>query len=184
LVDEKAKVAAPTPELLARLQDYQRWLLHACAASPLPWEEEDRDSMLSPTKHRGLSLTHQLLAVIVLRQRGRLDRNVDALIDTLCERIGAEETWRLCVNDLYIQRVASLLMAGRPDLVKPRWVERILVWQQEDGGWKYVGYSWSPALEFDLRGQRPNAHTTVQGVWLLYMLKYRYPQWIANNCGY
>ena len=104
-------------------------------------------------------------------------------MDTLCERVAAEAFWDFRVTDLYLQRVAFLLAAGRPDLVRPRWVERILSWQQEDGGWKSSWYScWGPGVFASRWGlQVPNAHTTVQGVWLFYMLKYRYPQWIVDN---
>jgi hypothetical protein len=146
-------------------------------------EDEDRASMLSPSRHRRGSLTHQLFALCILRQRGRSDENLDSLVNTLCERVAAEAFWGFRVTDLYLQRVAFLLAAGRPDLVKPRWVERILAWQQENGGWKASWYScWGPGVfAFRWGPQVPNAHTTAQGVWLLYMLKYRYPQWIVEN---
>ena len=181
LVDEKSEFVLPSRKVLARLDDYQRWLLHACGPSHFPLQKDDRASMLSPTEHHGLSLTHQLFAICVLRQRRILDKDSDALVDTLCERVAAEAVWALRVTDLYIQRVAVLLMAGRPDLVKRKWVERILAWQQENGGWKYTSYSWSPRLEIDLRHPEPNAHTTIQGVWVAHMLKYRYRQWSEKN---
>jgi hypothetical protein len=183
LLDEKAPFLPPRPDTLAGMDDYQRWFLHACAQSEFPLEDEDRASMLSPTMHRRGSLTHQLLALCILRQRGRSGENLDGLVDTLCERVAAEAVWDFRVTDLYLQRVAFLLAAGRPDLVRPRWVERILAWQQENGGWKGSWYScWGPGVfAFRWGPQVPNAHTTVQGVWLLYMLEYRYPRWIVEN---
>jgi hypothetical protein len=182
LIDEKATFLPPRPDDLAGLDDYKRWILHACAAAEFPLEEGDRASMLSPTLHRRGSLTHQLFTLCILRQRGRSDKNLDGLVDTLCERVAAEAVWDFRVTDLYLQRVAFLLAAGRPNLVKSRWVERILAGQQEDGGWKGSWYNWGPGVfVFRMTPQVPNAHTTVQGVWLLYMLKYRYPQWIEEN---
>lgn len=183
MVEEKAPFIGPSAAQLTRMDDYQRWFLHACAPAEFALKEEDRASMLSPTMHRRGSLTHQLFALTILRQRGLSHEKVDGLIDTLSERIATEAAWDFRVTDLYLQRVAFLLAAGRHDLVKARWVERILAWQQENGGWKASWYSfWGPGVSaFRLGPQAPNAHTTVQGVWLLYMLKYRCPEWIKAN---
>jgi hypothetical protein len=182
MIDEKAEFVSPGPRELALMQDYQRWLCHACAPSQFPLEEDDRAAMLSPTMHCRGSLTHQLFALCILRQRGSADENLDALIDTLCERVAAAAAWDFRVTDMYIQRAAFLAAAGRPDLIKRRWIERILAWQQENGGWKWSWHGWGSRIgEFHSWSQVPNAHTTVQGVWLLYLLKYRYPQWIEEN---
>jgi hypothetical protein len=34
---------------------------------------------------------------------------------------------------------------------------------------------------FSISGKVPNSDTTVQGAWILFMLKYRYPDWIELN---
>ena len=47
-----------------------------------------------------------------------------------------------------------LLAAGRPDLVKRRWVERVLAKQEHDGGWIESWYGWGPRL-FEVRLQKP-----------------------------
>src|SRR5262249_20223351 len=66
LIDEKASFLPPRPETLAGMDDYQHWLLHACAPSEFLLEDEDRASMLSPSRHRLGSLTHQLFALSLL----------------------------------------------------------------------------------------------------------------------
>jgi hypothetical protein len=107
---------------------------------------------------------------------------VTALINHLCEKIAVEEHWDVRVTDLYLQRMAFILAAGRPDLIKRRWVERALASQQSDGGWISSWHGWGPGLfAFTIRRGFANSHTTVQGVWVLSMLKYRYPEWIHRN---
>jgi hypothetical protein len=86
------------------------------------------------------------------------------------------------VSDLYLQRIAFLLAAGRPDLVKPRWVERALAAQQGDGGWLYSWHGWGPHMfSYTFSRAHSRAHSTAQGMWLTTMLKYRYPEWIDKN---
>jgi hypothetical protein len=78
--------------------------------------------------------------------------------------------------------IAFLLAAGQQDLVKRRWVERALDAQQSDGGWSYSWYGWQPKpYRFRFVQESSTSHPTAQGMWLVYMLKYRYPQWIEKN---
>jgi hypothetical protein len=77
--------------------------------------------------------------------------------------------------------MAFVLAAGRPDLIRRRWVERAIASQHADGGWIASWYGWGPGLfAFSHRPMVPNSHTTVQGVWALSMLKYRYPDWLRR----
>ena len=74
-----------------------------------------------------------------------------------------------------------LLAAGHPELVKKRWMERLLDRQNPDGSWNYCWYGWCRGIfEFSLT-QEDQEHTTVQAAWALYQLKYRYPDWIDQN---
>jgi hypothetical protein len=83
-----------------------------------------------------------------------------------------------------MQRMAFVLAAGRPDLIRRRWVERAIAKQHADGGWISSWYGWGPGLfVFRLSPKVPNSHTTVQGVWTLYMLKYRYPEWLRRHAS-
>jgi hypothetical protein len=138
--------------------------------------------MLSPDKYVWGSRTHQLLSLILYRDRGHHSPDINHLIDHLCEGVAREEEWDIRVTDLYVQRVAFLLAAGRPDLVKRRWVERILADQKPDGGWVPSWYGWGPDLfKFQFSTDETLPHTSIQGVWALYMIKYRYPGWIEQN---
>jgi hypothetical protein len=182
LTDPGAEVRGLTLSELAALDDYQHWILYAIAPAQSPLSEQDRAAMFAADKHRRGSLTHQLYAVLLYRKRAGPSAELDALVDRLCERIAAEAVWDFRVTDLYLQRVAFLLAAGRVDLVKRRWVERVISNQEVDGGWVASWYGMGPrTLEFSLRGKRTNAHTTVQGLWIYAMLKYRYPLWVDKN---
>ena len=134
--------------------------------------------MFSPKAHYWGSLTHQVFSLYIYRKHQGKTSELDSLLDHLCERIAFEAFWDIRVTDLYLQRIAFLLAAGRPDLVKRRWVERLLEHQTESGGWQPAWHGWGPDLfRFSLEEDPPNAHATVQGAWVLYMLKYRYPNW-------
>jgi len=78
--------------------------------------------------------THQLIALTLYRKHGENSLVVHNLTNNLCEGIAFEANWDISLTDLYLQRIAFLLAAGRPDLVKRRWAERILAGQEEDGG--------------------------------------------------
>jgi hypothetical protein len=182
LVDPAAEVRSPTRSELAALDDYQRWTLYALAPAQCALSDQDRADMIAPDMHRRGSLTHQLFAVLLYRKRVGPSAELDGLVDRLSERIAAEAVWDFRVTDLYLQRVAFLLAAGRPDLVRRRWVERVIANQEADGGWVSSWYGLGPrTLEFSFRGKASNAHTTVQGLWICAMLKFRYPHWVDQN---
>jgi len=166
---------------LAKYVEYKRWAAYAIAADKIELSEEVYNNMMSPDKNAFRDLTHQLYAVDILRDRGSSAEGIDDLIDTLCHRITRECSIDFRVTDLYLQRVAFVLAADRPDLIKKRWIERILANQHENGGFLY---SWCGSSPNPLRfsgSKKPVAHATVQGIWLLYMIRHRSPDWIAEN---
>jgi hypothetical protein len=183
MVDERLRVQ-PTPRRdLDQWVEYQRWVAYGSAPRDVPLTESERSNMFSRDKYLWGKRTHQLFALLIYRKRAQ-DAAVAPLIDHLCAGIAFEANWDFRVTDLYLQRVAFLLAAGRPDLVKRRWVERVLAKQEPDGGWIGSWYGWGPRLfEVSLRKPRPQSHTTVQGMWILYMLKYRYSGWIDQRYG-
>jgi len=181
-IEPNAEFTPPTSEYLATLDDYQRWMLYAVAPDRVELSAEDRADMFDPGKHRRGSLTHQLFAVRLYRNRVGATQELDALVDQLCERIAREARWDFRVTDVYLQRIAFLLAANRADLVKRRWVERVLSNQNRDGGWTASWYGLGPrTFEWTLKSQKSNSHTTVQGLWIYAMLKYRYPHWIEEH---
>ena len=181
MVDGTLPIRAPARRDLDRLFEYQRWLAYGAAPREVSLTESERSNMFSRDKYIWGTRTHQLFALLLYRKRAQ-DEAVASLIDHLCAGIAFEANWDFRVTDLYLQRVAFLLAAGRPDLVKRRWVERVLAKQEQDGGWIGSWYGWGPRLfEVSLRKPRPQSHTTVQGMWILYMLKYRYSGWIDQR---
>jgi hypothetical protein len=182
MVDPSSKVRVPDAAEMAALQDYQRWLLYAVARPEVTLVDSDRAAMFAPDRFIWGSRTHQLLSLVLYRSRGEDSPTVNGLVNQLCEKTAAEALWDARVTDLYLQRIAVVLAAGRPDLIRRRWVERVIASQTESGGWTPSWYGWGPGiLAFDLRGRTPNSHSTVQGAWILYMLKYRFPDWIQRN---
>lgn len=182
LVDENAKVRPPTRAELDGAMEYQRWILYGLAPHLVRLTDAERSDMFSADKYVWGKRTHQLFALILYRKHGGESEVVNRLIDHLCEGIAFEADWDVRVTDLYLQRVAFLLAAGRADLVKRRWVERMLARQEADGGWKASWHGWGPGLfAFNLSDRWPTAHATVQGMWTVYMLKYRYPEWAGQH---
>jgi hypothetical protein len=166
----------------AELEEYQRWFLHALSPAALPLSASELADMFSPDKFRMYDATHQLFALTLYRKFNGDTPELRSLMDRLARRIAGEAALDFRVSDLYLQRIAFLLAAGRPDLVNPRWVERALAAQQSDGGWLYSWHGLGPHLfSFRLSGAHPVAHSSAQGMWLTTMLKYRYPQWIEKN---
>lgn len=182
MVDPSSRFERPPDDYLRTLVNYQRWFMHAIAPEEYRLTAEDHRDMFSPDKYRTGRATHQLFALYLYRNYNGANPNLNRLIDRISARIAGEASIDFRVTDLYLQRVAFLLAAGHSDLVKRRWVERALAAQQWDGGWLYSWHGWQPnPLQFRLEKATSTSHPTAQGMWIAYMLKYRYPQWIEKN---
>jgi hypothetical protein len=183
LVGKMVDPAIAEPPLVdPKMEEYQRWMLHAISPAELPLSDPERADMFSTDKLKMYNLTHQLFAFYFSRKFHGETPELHALMDRAEQNIATEATYDFRVTDLYLERIAFLFAAGRPDLVKPRWVERSLAAQQSDGGWRYTWGGWGPHV-FGYAGssERSIAHSTVLGMWLTNMLKYRYPEWIEKN---
>jgi hypothetical protein len=144
------KMVDPTidepPVVDPKYEEYQRWMLHAISPAEVPLSDAERANMLSDNL-RMYNLTHQLFTFYFSRKFHGETPELHTLMDRAEQRIATEATYDFRVTDLYLERVAFLLAAGRPDLVKPRWVERVLAAQQSDGGWRYTWGGWGPHAE-------------------------------------
>jgi hypothetical protein len=182
MVDPGRPFKAPTNEEFKTLADYQRWFLWALAPDKIALSPQEKADLDSPDRMGRGRLTHQLMAWVLYRQNNGSAPQVEALIDHLARRVAGEAAIDFRMTDMYLQRVAFLLHAGRPDLVRPRWVERIMSGQQNDGGWTWAWYGWGPPF-FQLRvpEETSSAHPSAQGLWIAYMLKYRYQDWVARH---
>jgi len=181
-----ADPSVPLPTLdssLAPNLDWQnRWFSYGTAPDKVLLTEEDKANLFSPTKYSwGIRLHLQLIALDMYRHYNGPSPKLDAVIIPVTNGVANDAYWDFRVSDSYPQRIATLLAAGRPDLVKKRWVERLLDRQNPDGSWNYCWYGWCRGvLEFSLT-QEDHDHTTVQAAWALYLLKYHYSDWIKQN---
>lgn len=166
----------------AALEEYQHWIAHGVSPTAAPLTNAELANMFSPDKFRTGQATHQLFALYFYRKSNGDTLELRRIMEQVENRIAVEAALDFRVTDLYLQRISFLLAAGRPDLVKPRWVERALAAQQSDGGWHYTWHGWSPRpADYTFSYEHSIAHSTAQGMWLTYMLKYRYPDWIEKN---
>jgi hypothetical protein len=157
--------------------DY-KWILYSVAPEKAKINPEELGLYDAERWHRR-QLTHQILAVTMLRNRHGANERLNKLITRLCERSKTDTTFCLPVVDIYIQRVAFVLRAGFPQDVRRRWIERIIAEQQSDGGWndRWLCFT-TPRrhLIFDIDETPSDQHATVQAVLALYLVKYRYPE--------
>jgi len=159
-----------------------RWFTYASAPDKVDLTPEDRADLFSPTKYSwGIRLHLQLIALDIYRRFNGASPELNAAINPVAEGVARDAYWDFRVNDAYYQRSATILGAGRPDLVRSRWIERILDHQRPDGAWNFCWHGWCRGvLEFSL-SENDYGHSTVQAAWALYMLKYRYSDWIGKN---
>ena len=180
IIDPNAPFLTP-PSHLNSLSPYERWIVHAISRGKYALSPEETAAMFEPHKARTGAATHQLFSLVLYRRYMGSTPALDRLIRQISIRIAQEAAIDFRVTDLYLQRIAFLLAAGQADLVKPRWVERAIAGQDAGGGWFFGWYGWQPTpYKFALE-ERPNSHATSQGLWLAYMLRYRYPEWIQSN---
>jgi hypothetical protein len=182
VVDPTMATEAPSDQEVQALEEYQRWLLYGAAPSEISLSRMELEDMFSGDKYRTGKATHQLFALYIYRKSKGSTPELERLMQMIEERIAKEAAIDFRVTDLYLQRVAFLLAAGRPDLIRPRWVERAMAAQQIDGGWLREWHGWSRTpYRFSFGHESPTAHATAQGMWISCMLKYRYPDWIERN---
>jgi len=175
---------APVPRLTTsdlRSEGFElNWDAYAVAPAKVELSYTERLNLFSPTRYYWGERHHQLLALVMYRDFNGSSPDLDRTIDYLSQKIARDAHYDFRVSDSYIQRTAFILAADRPDLVRRRWVERILDYQTPDGSWNYCWYGWCRGV-FEFGAPPYPAHTTVQAAWALYLLKYRYPSWIEEN---
>ncbi len=181
LVNPKADVPLiHLPDMQGSLADYI-WVAHALAPDKIVLTPADEANLFSRDRWSWGKRQKQLLGTSLYRQFNGSTPEQDATINYLAEKVARDEHFDFRVSDSYIQRNAFVLAARRPDLVRHRWVERILDRQNRDGSWDYCWYGWCRGV-FEFGFRQDPGHTTVQAAWMLTMLKYRYPRWIEAHC--
>jgi 4-amino-4-deoxy-L-arabinose transferase-like glycosyltransferase len=177
--DPRAPLPFITTDELSREGFDQRWFAYAINPDKAHLSEEDLANLFSLTKYVWGARHHQVLALIMYRDFNGDSEKVDDTLRQLCEKEARDQRYDFRVTDAYVQRNAFMLAAGQPDLVRSRWIERILDNQMPDGSWNYSWYGWGRGvMEF---GSKDSQHTTIQAAWAIAQLKYRYPQWIDEH---
>ena len=157
----------------------QRWFAYAVDPNQAHLSDQDLADLFSLTKWNWGARHHQVLGLIMYRDFNGPTPKVDNTLRQLCQKEARDQTYDFRVSDAYVQRNAFMIAAGQSDLVRSRWIERIMENQNSDGSWNYCWYGWCRGvLEF---GTVYPGHTTIQGAWALALLKYRYPQWIQKH---
>jgi 4-amino-4-deoxy-L-arabinose transferase-like glycosyltransferase len=159
-----------------------RWFAFSTAPDRVELTSADHADLFSPTKYSwGIRLHLQLIALDIYRHFNGSSAELDSVINPVSAGVARDQYWDFRVNDAYYQRNAYILAAGKPDLIRSRWIERMDDYQHPDGSWSYCWYGWCRGVfEFSL-GEEDPGHSTVMAAWGLYMLKYRYPQWIEQH---
>ena len=157
----------------------QKFFAYCMAPNKVSLSDEDMADLFSLNKYVWGARHHQILALIMYHDFNGHTPKVDDTLNRLVEKDVRDQTYDFRVTDAYVQRNAFILAAGRPDLVRSRWIDRIMDNQIPDGSWKYCWYGWCRGLA-EIGTIYPG-HTTIQGAWALALLKYRYPEWINGH---
>lgn len=181
-VDPTVPLPILTPSDFSHLSWQNRWFSYGTAPDRVQLTADDKANLFSPTKYNwGIRLHLQLFTLDMYRHYYGSSPELEAVLGPVADGVARDAYWDFRVSDSYYQRSAALLAAGRPDLVKKRWIERILDRQNPDGSWNYCWYGWCRGVfEFSL-SDGDQGHTTVQAAWALYQLKYRYSDWIKQQ---
>jgi hypothetical protein len=182
--DPSVPLPTLTPEMMPYMGWQNRWFTYGTAPDKVQLTAEDKANLFSPTKYSwGIRLHFQLIALDIYRHYNGDSPQLEATLIPVTNGVANDAYWDFRVSDSYYQRAATLLAAGRPDLVKKRWIERILDAQSPDGTWGYCWFGWCRGVfEFSLSPAKYGYdHSTVQAAWALYQLKYRYPNWIEQR---
>jgi len=157
------------------------WMAYAVAPDRVLVSEDQRANMFSRTRYFWGRRNHQLFTLDIYRHYNGGSPALDSTLAHLATKVARDARFDLRVNDSYPQRIAFVLAAGHPELIRPRWVERVLSYQHRDGHWSYCWYRWCKGIFEFSAGDPDPAHTTVQAAWALHMLKHRFPRWIDQH---
>jgi len=150
-----------------------RWLIYCLNPAEVALKPAEVESLFDTQRWTERKLTHQLWALWHLRLVSDDSRVTDELLEQLCRRITDENIRDPRTLDMNYQRVAFTLMACHPEMVRRRWIERIIEQQRADGGWNDW---WWGLTSMHHKGdpRLSTAHATVQALWVLYQVRYAY----------
>ena len=151
-------------------------ILRAFYSDEVPYTDEMFSWVLNNfSKRGGYDLTHSIMVYAILRERGGYDaEKIEQALDELCELVVEEQEedhsrGSITDFDLYAERVGFLIIANRCDLIKEEWIEKIISFQNEDGGFPLGKY-----------GEESHAHSTY--VALLALMGYK--KYVLEHRGF
>lgn len=154
--------------------DY-RWAIYALAPDRVSLDPADVEAMFDSERWDGLYLAHQLWALGHMRRISSDPRASDELMRRLAQRIVREHATDILYHEIHAERLGMVMWTGYPQLIRRRWVERIVANQLEDGGWNARWYLLTVPLPWT--GEpKSDVHSTLVALWALYQARYRSPQ--------
>ncbi|UCF32738.1 MAG: hypothetical protein JSV78_10430 [Phycisphaerales bacterium] len=152
-----------------------RWTIYALDPQHVRLAPEEVRGLFDPNEREEYELTHQFWPLWHLRRLWQDPRVSDELLTTLCRRIADEAAHDIRITDLSTERLAFLLLADHPEMVRRRWIERQIDNQQADGGWADCWYTLGTSLHY-AGDPESNEHTTLLALLALYHVKYKYAE--------
>lgn len=184
---ERFRNAMLTPEVYGRFADYQQYFLFSLSCNRQmaldPAIAAQQETSFCWRKHpfSPACATHQMMGFRFAQRVSCTEIDgVEPKMEILQRRIAAQLKWDPRVVDVYIQRVLMLEDSGAGARVRPRWLQRVLEAQLEDGSWsalqpllplggnRYFGFG---ARFFGVGELKGDLHATAQGLWLLSLLR-------------
>lgn len=127
----------PAPYASLVYTPYDRVLMRALYCDYGTYDAEDLAILKATNKGDGsYADTHNLVALLLVADRlpalaGLAQPEIAALAQVLVAAQDKAERF----DDVYVERIVFLYWAGRGDLVKPAWMERLVKAQRPDGAW-------------------------------------------------
>ena len=134
------------------------WLIAAVNCKDFA-PSEDVLRQLFDNRYSGYFSTHQLLAIMWLKEQGCQDDRIEPKIKEIAEQMLSEQVSEDKFTDLFVERIALIQHAGYGEKIESGWIETILDAQNEDGYWT------SPPPEID--AYISDLHTTILAIWAL-----------------
>ena len=154
---------------------YWEWIVHALYPNwtSLTATEEHKLFLNTDRLVHSADLTHALLAYVWLEKKApdiARKRETTRLISEVNNRLYRAQTWDARTGDLYNERVAFWQYMDDGPLIRQRWIERILLSQNSDGGWTFdpsVRMTLYQMLGLSPREQPSSAHSTFLALYAL-----------------
>lgn len=134
------------------------WLIAAVNCKDFAPSEEILRQLFD-SGYSGYLATHQLLAIMWLKEQGYQNGRIEPKIKEVIESIVSEQVTENEFSDLFAERITLILYAGYGEKIERRWIKTILDAQKEDGRWI------SPQPEID--AYISELHTTILAIWAL-----------------